>query len=186
MSLFHFFLLIAAINSSILCYRCRGEMDKSFTRELDSIFTDYILRRVHVEDGANTIECLNAENLTEPPFCRTLQYAFHESENVSEIRTARNNLVIQLGPGVYSSLDKSTRIINSDRIAIIGAGISQTSVVCGENEPSNFTCNYLNFQIRNSSRVYVSGITFTGCGPVTSSLYVGLSNFIFIDECSFE
>lgn len=161
------------------------QLGEFFQPELDAIFLATILRKVDLSFGNDSASCLNPTNSSEPPACRTLQYALHESEDTT-VGGSASNLRLELGPGVYRSINQTTNVINSYNIAIMGAGVSQTFVVCGRNGTEDEPCNYPNFNIGNSSHVYVSGITFTGCGPITSSLYIGSSNFVFIDECSFE
>lgn len=143
------------------------------------------LRRVDLTQGNDSLQCLNRNKTSSPPPCRTLQYALHESEDVT-VGGEAGHLRLELGPGVYRSINESTKIINSYNISIIGAGVSQTVVVCGVNGSADTSCNYPNFQIINSTGIFVSGITFTGCGPITSSLYIALSDFVFIDSCYFQ
>ena len=143
------------------------------------------LRRVDLAMGQDSVQCLNRNSSSSPPPCRTLQYALHESGDTS-VGGEVGHLRLELGPGVYRSVNESTRITNSYDVAIMGAGVSQTFVVCGTNGSADAPCNYTNFQIVNSTRISVSGITFTGCGPITASLYIALSDLIFIDRCSFE
>lgn len=161
------------------------DLDGLFMPELEAIMADPILRKVDLEDGNDTEECLNVNRTNDPPPCSSLLYALHES-NDSSVGTVTSNLRLDLGPGVYRTINRTANIINSDRVAIVGAGISCTFFVCGINGSDDVPCTYPNFQIRNSTRVYISGITFTGCGPITSSVFMGQSDFVFIDKCSFE
>lgn len=152
-----------------------------FSPECDTIFkADFTLRKVDLEGGSDSLECLNLNKTTDPPSCGSLQYAL----SLSGAEGVLTDFVFHLGPGLYRSLN-STEIINSHRVAFIGAGISQTIMVCGVNG-NDFPCNSLNFQIKNSTHILVSGISFTGCGPITSPLFVGSSDFVFVDSCSFE
>ena len=171
----------AAAGSDGVC----EELDVLFPQALQSIMSDSILRMVDQQEGNDTEECLNPDNISRPCPCRSLQYALHESQDTS-VGGRATNLRLMLRPGVYKSVDQSNKIINSERIAITGAGISRTFFVCGVNGSEDRVCNYRNFQIINSSFIYISRATFTGCGPITSSIYVGLSDFVFIDKCSFE
>lgn len=181
-----FSLLLLLVASNI----CRGNAGESeYCDAFDSIFPSPALssysvqRRVDLTDGNDSVECLNLNSSdTSPPPCRSLQYALHETENIS-IGIPVSSLAVLLGPGVYTSLLESTRIINSNEVAIIGAGVSETFVVCRNEET---VCEYENFQIMNSTNVTVRGITFTRCGPITSAFYVGFSDFVSIENCSFE
>ncbi len=143
------------------------------------------LRRVDLVNGQDEEQCLNKNQSRSPPPCGSLQYALHKSVNTS-VGGEVGFLRLELGPGVYRAVEESTRIINSYDIALIGAGVSQTFVVCGRNGSEEVLCDYPNFQVINSTRILISGITFSGCGPITSSLYIGASDFIFVDNCSFE
>lgn len=143
------------------------------------------LRRVDLTGGNDIAACLNRAQAPDPLPCRTLQYALHESEDVS-VGGRASNLRLVLSAGVYTAGNETAKISNSNNIAIVGAGISRTIIVCGRNGSDDVSCDYPNFQITNSSHVYVSGVTFTGCGPITSSFYIGVSDFVYIDSCSFE
>ena len=136
-------------------------------------------RRVDQELGVNSTECLND---TIP--CRTLHYALRSVENQEE-RSSVRNLVIYLGPGTYV-LTGSEQVIDSVGVALIGAGPDKTVFTCGEFGDSDRVCDYMNFQIRNSSYVYVTGILFTRCGPITSAVYVAFSDNIYFDNCVFQ
>jgi hypothetical protein len=178
-----------------LCLSCCGVWGHQYCEDLDGLFgpgqsallagPDLTLRRVDPVNGLDSAECLNNEQAANPPTCRTLQYALHESEDTS-VGTTTPNLRVELGRGEYQSINQSSKILNTNNVTIVGAGISQTIIVCGESGSQDSPCDYQNAQISNASHVYVTGITFTGCGPVTSALYVATSNFIFIDQCSFE
>lgn len=133
-------------------------------------------RRVDQEHGANVSECLNGS----VP-CRTLQYALHGVEKYSNVK----NLIIELSPGTYVLRD-SQQIVNSANVAILGAGAEETIFNCGGFGEDERVCDYMNLQIRNSSNVYVYGVTFTRCGPVTSSVYVAFSDTIFFKNCVFS
>lgn len=159
-----------------------SNLDTAFLSRREFIFTNSTVRRVDLESGNDTEGCLQGED---PPSCRTLQYALHETEDTS-VGGVVTNLRIELGPGVYVAINESTRIYNSYKVALIGSGVGQTYIVCGRNGTDDVPCRYPNFEISNSTDVFLSGITFTGCGPITSSLYIGTSDYILIDECSFE
>ena len=158
-----------------------NSLSLTFEQKYKTFFnSDFTLRKVELEGGQDTLECLNLNKTTNPPPCASLQYALHGSDE-----NFLTDLVFHLGPGSYRAHSMATRIINAQRLAFIGAGISQTKVMCGAHNNLN-PCSFLNFQIRNSSHVFISDITFTGCGPVTSPVYIGSSDFVFIDKCSFE
>lgn len=179
---------------ALLCVAHTRGPGEDYCQELDDSFlsegtllagSNLTLRRVDLEQGNDTADCLNSEQAPNPPSCKTLQYALHESEDTS-IGGMAANLRLELGPGVYTSTNETTKITNSNNIAIVGAGVSQTIVVCRVNGSEDTPCNYQNFQISNSSHVKITGITFTGCGPITSSVYIATSDYVFIDGCSFE
>lgn len=95
------------------------------------------------------------------------------------------NLRVKLQPGTYI-LTGSQPIINSVNVSLIGAGPDKTVFHCGEFGDEDRVCDYMNFQIRNSSNICVCGITFTRCGPITSSVYVAFSDTIFFKNCVFR
>ena len=138
-----------------------------------------VRRSVDLENGVNSTDCLNGS----VP-CRTLHYALHGVDDAGERSNVRN-LVVELGAGTYV-LTGSQQIINSINVSIVGAGADRTVFNCGEFGESDRVCDYMNFQIRNSTNVYVSGITFTRCGPITSSVYVALSDNIYFEKCVFS
>ena len=136
-------------------------------------------RSVDQEKGENSTACLNGS----VP-CRTLHYALHGLDDV-QLRSNLSNLRVNLQPGRYI-LTGSELVINSVNVSIIGAGAEQTVFNCGEFGDSDRVCDYMNFQIRNSINVYVSGVTFTRCGPITSSTYVAFSDNIYFKNCVFR
>ena len=152
----------------------------AFDREdaINSILSSAAWRRsVDLEVGANVSECLNGS----VP-CKTLHYALHGTAESSNVK----DLVIELSNGTYVFTD-SLAIVNSANVTILGAGVGETIFNCGEfGEGDERVCDYRNLQIRNSSRVYVYGVTFTRCGPVTSSVYVAFSDSIFFKNCVFR
>ena len=161
------------------------ELDLLFPPVVKDIKTEATIRIVDQQGGTDNEDCLNRNNSTSPPPCRTLQYALHESEDTT-VGDRASNLLLRLGPGVYRSLNESNKIINSYKVAIIGAGVSETTFVCGENGTADAPCDYPNFQIVNSSHIYISRIRFSGCGPITSPAYIAQSNFVVVEDCLFE
>ncbi len=164
---------------------------KTYCDDLESSFqssttTNRTLRRVDPISGEDTWECLNSNNTGGPEPCLTLGYALHGTGDISGEGPVRSDLVIELSAGVYRAVNDSTSIINSNNVAIVGAGVAKTIMVCGTNGSRDVPCEYTDFEIRNSSNISITGVTFTGCGPITSSFYISHSDFISIDKCSFE
>ena len=173
------------VNTTVSDY-C-DDLNDQLSEEYDKIINaNSTVRKVDLESGLDEEECLNANRTSDPTPCLTLLYALHGDTNEDNMENAASDLVVYLGPGVYRSFENTTRAVNSHRVAFIGAGASRTIVTCGTSGKNDVPCSFPNFQIRNSSHVLVSGITFTGCGPITSSLFVGQSDYIFIENCSFE
>ncbi len=160
---------------------CSGTYDE-LTGEYNKIRSNTTIRKVNLITGKDDEGCLNADRVTEPQPCHTMEYALHGKP---EDKGDSSNLEVHLSAGVYQVVNTS-RIINSINTALIGAGNDQTVIVCGVNSSFVVPCDLLDFQIRNSSHVLVSNITFTGCGPITSSLYLGSSDHIFIQNCTFK
>ena len=99
-------------------------------------------------------------------------------------RVAQEDVTISIGPGTYAPANGSpVVVINSRNIALIGAGSGETVFECGAYGDNDRPCDYMNFQIRNSSHVYIKGITFTRCGPITSAVYIGSSEHVVFEDC---
>ncbi len=138
-----------------------------------------ITRSVDQEKGKNSSACLNGSRP-----CRTLHYALHGLDDV-QLRSNVSNLRVNLQPGTYL-LTGSELIVDSINVSVVGAGADETVFNCGEFGDTDRVCDYMNFQIRNSINVYVSGVTFTRCGPITSSAYVAFSDNIYFENCVFR
>ena len=96
-------------------------------------------------------------------------------------------VTIYIGAGTYTPTNNSAiAVINSQSIALIGSGKDQTYLECGAYEETDRPCSYMNFQIRSSSNVYVKGITFTRCGPITSAVYIASSEHVMFEDCDFR
>ena len=92
-----------------------------------------------------------------------------------------------VGAGTYKTISESAvAVINSENVTIVGSGQGQTFFHCGGYEESDSPCSYMNFQIRNSTNVYVRGITFTRCGPITSAVYIASSQSVTFEDCEFR
>lgn len=133
---------------------------------------------IHVDpvNGSDTPACLNSSIP-----CATLQYAlYRRTEQVGQ-----SNITLLVAPGKYQLVD-SFRILDSERVSIIGSGSDSTFFVCGAYGDDDSPCTYMNFQIRNSHYIYISGVTFTQCGPVTSNVYIADSGFVYFEDCVFR
>ncbi len=164
---------------------CRA-VDDLLTEEYLKILDpeNSIIRKVDLDLGSDSEECLNANRTSsDPPPCRSLEHALHGDGHQEGVTPG---VIVHVGPGVYRSTNLTTRVVESERVAILGAGPSRTIILCGANGTADVPCKFPNFQIRSSSHVLVSGVTFTGCGPVTSSLYVATSDYVFLENCVFE
>lgn len=182
--IFSLHLILSTDTSEEATQRCNG-VKSMFAHHLQT--SGYTLRRVNPVNGTNSVDCLNYNNASSKPSpCRTLHYALHESEDVIVRDSIQQDLEVHLAPGVYKFPNQTTRINNSQRIAIFGSDIGESIIVCGVNGSEEVPCFYRNFQITDSSNVLISGITFTGCGPITSPLYVASSDLIFINNCTFQ
>ena len=135
-----------------------------------------VIRSVDQDRGENSSACLNGS----VP-CRTIHFALHGVDDV-QLRSNITNLRVNLQPGTYV-LTGSEQIINSVNVSIIGPGAVFN---CGEFGITDRVCDYMNFQIRHSTNVYVSGIAFTRCGPITSSAYIAFSENIYFRNCVFR
>ena len=159
------------------------ELSDDFTTQKQDKFSDLaslIPRYVH-DSGNDTEACLNYQNTTQPPPCNTLYYVLNGDNST---RHSNDDVAIYLGPGLQR-LTSATAVINSRRVAIIGSGEGVTFMNCGSYLETDRVCQFTNFQVRNSTFVLITGITFTRCGPITSSVYIAFSNHLYIENCSF-
>ena len=153
------------------------QLEDFFSPEVKSIFINATVRWVDSELGNDTKECLNGSTAVPSSPCQSLQYALFEGNTSS--------LVIHLSPGRYT-FTNTTTVADAERVALMGAGVESTIAVCGKYLDVDEICDYRNFQIRRSSHVYIYGITFSQCGPITSNVYIAKSNFVFFNECRFR
>lgn len=168
--------------AALLCragdYKICKQLLNEIPPEMDLIFTNYTPRWVNLDSGQNTDACLNSSSAATP--CSSLRFALLGQEDTNQ---SVRNLVVYLSPGTYN-LSGGLPLINAHRVAIIG---NSSTVSCGAfGKENDQPCSYMNFQIRNSTYVYVSGITFTQCGPVTSNVYVADSSHLFFKDCAFR
>lgn len=180
-------LLLVAL--AFLCqareYEVCENLQVQLPTEMAKIFTNYTVRWVDPRQEQSTAACLNPDNSTSAPPCASLQYALHETDDVN-VQLDRGDLVIYLSPGTYRQ-NGTLVLSNVQRVAIIGAGMDLSMIHCGTfGAEDNTPCSYLNFQIRNSTYVYLSGVTFTRCGPIASNVYVAESSFLFFKDCAFR
>lgn len=171
-------LILAALLCRAGDYKICEQLLNEIPPEMDLIFTNYTARWVNPDSGQNTSACLNSSSAATP--CSSLRFAVLGQEDTNQ---SVHNLVVYLSPGMYH-LGGGLPLINAHRVAIIG---NSSTVSCGAfGKENDRPCSYMNFQIRNSTYVYVSGITFTRCGPVTSSVYVADSSYLFFKDCAFR
>ena len=96
-------------------------------------------------------------------------------------------MTINVGPGTHRPTNGTPiAVIDSRNVALIGAGRGKTVFECGSFGDEDAPCSYMNFQIRSSSSVFVSGVTFSHCGPITSAVYISTSENIVIRDCEFR
>lgn len=160
-----------------VCTQLHGEFANQKQNKFSQ--TTGLVPRYVDSSGSDSKTCLNYDNVTQPPPCQTLEYALNGDNATAD------NVAIYLGPGTHV-LYNATAVINSQRVAIIGAGEEFTFVHCGTYLEDDTVCEFKNFQVRNSTFVYISGITFTRCGPITSNVYIAFSNHVYIENCSFR
>ena len=116
-------------------------------------------------------------------FAVAIYWHFFNPQNRSETE----NLTIYVGAGIYRPANEDAiAIIDSRNVQLIGAGVGQTVFLCGRYGEEDTACSYMNFQIRNSKYVYVSNITFTRCGPITSAVYISSSDYVVVKDCQFR
>jgi len=173
-------LLLALCSGQDVCTDLKSDLLAS----KESTFSDkssLIARYINVDNGSDIEECLNYNNISHPLPCKTLHYALNGEidGNISNSDT-----IFHLGPGSHS-LTRNTGIISSDRVVMVGEGAGVTFLNCGGFLNTDGVCLFLNLQIRDSNFVYLSGLTFTRCGPITSDLYIAFSDNIFIEDCVF-
>ncbi len=160
------------------------ELSDEYTTQKQDKFSDLasLIPRYVQSSGNDTEACLNYQNITQPPPCNTLYYSLN-GDNSSSTNHSNDDVAIYLGPGTHK-LFSATAVIDSRRVAIIGSGEGRTFMNCGS-YLADKVCQFKNFQVRNSTFVFITGITFTRCGPITSIVYIAFSNHVYIESCSF-
>lgn len=161
-----------------------SDLEEELVRGQDNVFLNSTVRRVDPGAGLDSESCLNATDQRDPPPCATLLYALHGTQDASA-QSVVEDITVYLGPGTYR-LRGRLLVVNSQRVALIGSGKEETRLVCGAFGDADLPCSYMNFQIRSSSYVLVSGLTFTGCGPITSPVYISESTFVTFENCAFQ
>ena len=157
-----------------------SDLEEELVRGQDNVFLNSTVRRVDPVIGLDSESCLNTTDLP----CATLLYALHGTQNASA-QSVVEDITVYLVPGTYR-LSGRLLVVNSQRVALIGSGKEETRLVCGAFGDADLPCSYMNFQIRSSSYVLVSGLTFTGCGPITSAVYISDSTFVTFENCAFQ
>ncbi len=161
---------------------CSSLLSDITSQVYDTIFQDPTVRVVDGTRASNdSEECLNAAHADNPPPCATLHYALYGGPNASPA----TDLVVYLHMGKYQ-LSNGFAVVNSHQVAIIGINGEETELHCGTdglNRAKDNPCLYENFQVLNSTNVLVANITFTGCGPITSNIFVTNSQYILFHNC---
>ena len=182
---------LASVVSLLLCLTLPpaaglacSDLEEELVQGQDNAFLNSTVRRVDPEMGLDAESCLNSTGESDSPPCATLLYALHGTQNASA-QSVAEDVTIYIAPGTYR-LSGRLLIINSQRVALIGSGREETRLVCGAFGDADLPCSYMNFQIRSSSYVFVSGLTFTLCGPITSAVYISDSAFVTFENCAFQ
>ncbi len=175
-------LVLPAILDFVNAQSSCSDLHSDITSQVNgSTFENATIRIVDQSLNQNdSEECLNTGNLDTPPPCATLGYALQIRDNA----TSTTGLMIHLRTGTYT-LKGGAAVLNSQQVAIIGAGVDATEVLCGSVGigQTNNSCLFENFQVLNSTAVLVANITFTGCGPVTSNIYIASSEYVVFENC---
>ena len=154
--------------------------------ELDDYFSTFKLEDLLKYSEIRTVSPSGTQSLDHPScLCREVPCATPKYALLGNDTTA-NNITLILSPGTHV-LDDGLPIHNSSFVALVGVGdephVSQIS--CGKS-PNFGTCSLKNIHIRNSSFVYISGLTFSQCQPLVSTIHVQNSEYVVFENCTFR
>ena len=176
-------LLLALLNVLVLLSLVKGNCEV-----LEETFSSFalvdLLRNSEVRSvsptsipGRDVPGCLCRETS-----CATPKYALLgdklSAENVSLIFSPDKHYLLNGLP-----------IHNSKYIALVGVGDQPhvSEIHCGEVTEEDFkNCRLKHVNIRNSSYIYIAGITFSGCHPLIATLHVENCSFIVFENCTFR
>lgn len=176
-------LLFALLNVLVLLSLVKGNCD--VLEDTFSAFAlDDLLRHSDVRSisptgtpGRDVPGCLCRETS-----CATSKYALLGDKQSAE------NVSLIFSPDEHY-LPEGLPIHNSKYIALVGVGDQPhvSEIHCGEVTEDDFNnCRLKHVNIRNSSYIYIAGITFSGCHPLIATLHVENSSFIVFENCTFR
>ena len=130
---------------------------------------------ISLEAGNDTEDCLNGS----VP-CLSLDYVSQQVNNLSFVEILLSAGLHEInGVALYSTTNITLRGGGSP---ISGTRNSSTVLRC--HGDSNVLFN--NVAFFNSSNVIITDITFEGCGPIASALYVRTTNQFYVSNCVFQ
>ena len=149
----------------------------------------HLIRYVSVTNGTNSPECLNSTPPSHFP-CRSLPYALlAEDEGIRyqayyNYSSGPDNLCVRLEDGVHR-ITGELQVTNASNLVVEAVNAGGAHIRCGSFlglEP-NVTDKLVFFCSRN---VTLSGVVVEQCGPVSSGLYVYVSDDVTIQDCVFR
>ena len=149
----------------------------------------YLIRYVSSTNGENSPECLNSTQPRLSP-CRSLPYALlAEDEDIQypdycNYSSGPDNLCVRLEDGVHR-ITGELQVTNASNLVVEAVNSGGAHIRCGSFpglEP-NIYDDLVFFCSRN---VTLSGVVVEQCGPVSSGLYVYVSDGVTIQDCVFR
>ena len=146
------------------------------------------LIRYVATNGTNSPECLNSTQARRFP-CRSLPYALlGEDEGMQypdycNYSSGPDNLCVRLENGVHRTTGE-LQVTNVSNLVIEAVNSGKAHIRCGSfpGEPNVY--DHLAFFC--SHNVTLSGVVVEQCGPVSSGLYVYVSDGVTIQDCVFR
>ena len=176
-------LFLALLNLLSLLSLAKGNCDV-LEDTFSSFALDDLLRHSDVRSisptsipGRDVPGCLCRETS-----CATSRYALLGD------KTSAENVSLIFSPDKHL-LEKGLPIHNSNYIALVGVGDQPhvSEIRCGEVDEDDFNnCRLKHINIRNSTYIYIAGITFSGCHPLIASIHVENSSFVVFENCTFR
>ena len=119
------------------------------------------------------------------------QYCAKERNTLRQGAQDISLLTLQFTPGRHVFHD-GLPIHNSQYISLIGKlgddeDVTSPVVQCGQPNQSDYdACRLNHIDIRNSSNVYIAGITFSWCYPLVAAVHVQNSTYVVFENCTFQ
>ena len=148
-----------------------------------------LIRYVSATNGTNSPECLNSSQARSFP-CRSLPYALlGEDEGIQypdycNYSSGPDNLCVRLEDDVHR-ITGELQVTNVSNLVIEAVNAGKANILCGS-FPGLEPNVYDDLVFFCSHNVTLSGVVVEQCGPVSSGLYVYVSDGVTIQDCVFR